>query len=169
MQKPKALTFANFTNVVLIATCCVVMYSAWQRVYRPGTPVAPAQGYQVGDAAPEIEGVRYDVRPRTVVLALSSTCKFCAEDAAFYKALSQSRSLRNFQLVVVGTEHATTLSDYLRGLEINSDHLASVPTGALRVSGTPVIILVDSAGRVTSQWVGALRGREGQVETAIGS
>lgn len=169
MPKPQSLTFANFTNAVLIATCCVVMYSVWQRAYRPGTPGALVQGYQAGDVAPEIDGVRYQVRPLTVILALSSTCKYCAEDADFYKALSQARTQRNFQLVVVGTEQPTTLTEYLRGLEINSDHLASVLPGTLRISGTPAIILVDSGGRVTSQWVGALRGRESQVEAAIGS
>lgn len=169
MPKPQSLTFANFTNAILIATCCVVMYSAWQRAYRPSAPGAPIQGYQAGDVAPEIDGVRYQVRPRTVILALSSTCRYCAEDAPFYKALAKARDQRNFQLVVVGTEQSTTLAEYLRGLEITSDHLASVAPGTLRVSGTPAIILVDSGGRVTSQWVGALRGRESQVDAAIGS
>lgn len=75
-----------------------------------------------GDPVPMIESVRYRESRATVVLFLSSQCRFCTESMAFYRGLKKAieDDGANVQMVALSAEPLATLTAYLEqnGLHI---------------------------------------------------
>ena len=94
---------------------------------------------------------------RNLVLMLSNTCHFCTESAPFYQRLVQARTQRDtFRLAAFFPQTVTEGRTYLNGLGVNIDEIKQVSAGAIRIKGTPTLLLVNSAGVVTEEWLGKL-------------
>ena len=103
---------------------------------------------------PDIDWTKSD---KNVVLMLSNTCHFCTESAPFYKRLVQEQTQRgNFRLTAVLPQPVSDGQKYLNGLGVEINEIKQLSPGAIRVSGTPTILLVNSAGVVTEEWLGKL-------------
>jgi thioredoxin-related protein len=94
---------------------------------------------------------------KTLVLVLSTTCRFCDDSAPFYKKLTitfPNRQLVRFvavfpQEIETGTKHLADLGVFIG--DVRQSSLSS-----LGVSATPTLILVDATGKVIESWVGKL-------------
>lgn len=94
---------------------------------------------------------------RTMVLALSTTCHFCTESAAFYQQLAKERAtLSNVRLVAVLPQSVTESQQYLSKLGVAVDEIKQLPLDAIGVKGTPTLILADNTGTVSARWLGKL-------------
>jgi hypothetical protein len=98
---------------------------------------------------------------QTVVLALSTTCHYCSESASFYRQLVQKRG--NSRVVVVMPQTVSTGQEYLRKLGVSVDEVKQVSIDSIGVQGTPTLLLVNSSGVITKEWVGKLHA-EGEAE-----
>jgi thioredoxin-related protein len=92
---------------------------------------------------------------KTLLLALSTNCKYCSAGAGFYQRLIDAAS-SNTKFVAVLPQTRENSSQYLKDLKVTIEDIQQVSPSSLGVRGTPTLILVDSTGVVTNSWVGLL-------------
>jgi len=103
---------------------------------------------------PDIDWSKSD---KNLVLMLSNTCHFCTESAPFYQRLVQERTQRDtFRLTAFFPQPVSDGRTYLNGLGVGIDDIRQISPGAIRIRGTPTLLLVNSAGVVTDEWLGKL-------------
>jgi hypothetical protein len=93
---------------------------------------------------------------RTVVLALSTYCRYCTASADFYKRLQVLANERAIAIVAVLPQPADEGKSYLERLGIPISVVKHASLDTLHVSATPTLMLVDSEGQITDSWVGRL-------------
>jgi thiol-disulfide isomerase/thioredoxin len=103
-----------------------------------------------------IPGVDWKANERTLVLALSSGCRFCTESAPFYQRLAQERAqFQNIRFVAVFPEPVEQSRKYLSDLGVTVDEVRQGRLDSIGVAGTPTLIVADANGAV----VASLRGK----------
>lgn len=113
----------------------------------PRTPSA-------GDAL-NLPEINWQKGRQTLLLALSTSCHFCAESAPFYHRLSKERD-DSTRLIALLPQDATEGERYLKQAGVALDEVKQAGLGDLGVRGTPTLILADENGRVITAWEGKL-------------
>jgi len=110
--------------------------------------------FHAGDKLPirEIDLSRSD---RTLILVLSEGCRFCSENAPFYRQLVRECRARNISTAAALPQDISEGQEYLKRLGVAVDEVRQVNIGALRLR-TPMLILVNKDGTVISSWLGML-------------
>jgi len=160
MARSKTALFEHGANLLTMATCvfgCWILWHMYQSVGAPGATTNPAvEGLTV-----EVPGYDFKRSDATVVITLSSTCKYCTESLPFLASLFTSQVLRERGIAVIATSLETeeSLRTYLgvHGLEV--EHVYSVSPDMLWVRQTPAVSIVDSGGRVVRIWRGLITKR----------
>ena len=94
---------------------------------------------------------------KNLILILSNTCRFCTESAPFYKRLVQEQTQRGtFYLTALFPQPVSDGQKYLHELGVDINEIKQLSPGAIRIRGTPTVLLVNSAGVVTEEWLGKL-------------
>jgi len=83
------------------------------------------------------------------------TCHFCSESGPFYQSLEQQKP-SDVGLIAVLPQEVEESRDYLSKLGLKTSDVIQSSLGAIGVSGTPTILLVDNNGRLTASWAGKL-------------
>jgi hypothetical protein len=104
----------------------------------------------------EIPGVNWSGSRQTLVLALSTHCRFCAGSAGFYRQAGHLAKANVVRIVAVLPEPTNEASLYLERLEVPVSLVTQVPLGRLHVSATPTLMIVNSEGEITDSWIGQL-------------
>lgn len=125
-------------------------------VNRPATSGKQAQ---IGEKI-NLPDVDWQKNGRTLLLALSTTCRFCAEGAPLYQKIVKERD-RNLRVVAVFPQSVTDAEGYLDRLGVAVDEVKQTSFTEIGVNATPTMILVDDKGAVTDTWVGVLPENEG--------
>ena len=115
-----------------------------------GRTLGPLSGYDWGSYS------------KTLVIAIRTGCPYCDASMPFYRRLGErerSSRLRAHLLLVMPNDPATG-AQYLAKGGLDSQSIFGQSLGALRVSGTPTLLLLDSGGRVERTWVGQLTAKE---------
>jgi hypothetical protein len=92
----------------------------------------------------------------TLLLALSSQCRFCTESAEFYQALLKKRTAE-LRVIAVMPQDLETSREYLTRLGLYVDEIRQASLVSIGVAGTPTILIVNEQGEVTDAWRGKLR------------
>lgn len=104
-----------------------------------------------------IPNVDVSKKDQTLILALKKGCKYCTESAPFYQRLfKEIEEHGKTQLVIVSPNEQQDARSYLADLGLNPNLIVQLPLNSIQVKGTPTLLLVDSKGKLTSQWVGKL-------------
>lgn len=98
----------------------------------------------------------WSAQPKTIVLALQTTCRFCNESTPFYKRLVESVRDKNIKIVAVFPQSVEESTAYLNQLGLSGLEIKQAPISALDTSGTPTLIITNQKGEVTSFWIGKL-------------
>lgn len=94
---------------------------------------------------------------RHVVLVLQKGCHFCTESAPFYKRLIGALAKRtDVQLIAALPQSVGESRQYLDGLGVAVNDVKQADPSSVGATGTPTLLLVDKAGKVTDVWVGKL-------------
>ena len=93
---------------------------------------------------------------KNVVLALSTTCRFCTESAGFYRELSRECKKQHIHLVAVLPQPVDEAEAYLKGESVEVDEIKQASFAGLQVSGTPTLLIIDNKGVVKNVWYGKL-------------
>ena len=94
---------------------------------------------------------------RTLVMAISASCRYCTESAPFYKHLAAEISKHpSTRLVTVLPQSTEAGRKYLSELGVIIEDVRQLPLNAMGVAGTPTLMLVDKEGTVKKVWIGKL-------------
>jgi hypothetical protein len=154
----KFFRWANFTANLLIIIA--VLLFAGFAVHKYGlnkTPInQPALTTPVIGSSISLAGVNWAGKPKTLILALQTQCRFCNESAPFYKRLIESAQAKHVRLIAVFPTSAEAGSKHLRELGLAIEEVKQSPLSSLQVGGTPTLILANDKGEIAKFWVGKL-------------
>jgi thioredoxin-related protein len=143
-------------NIAIIVVAILLSAVIIQRYLLPSSSrperVQPVIGKQMN-----LSDVNWASQPKTLVLALSTTCHFCNESAPFYKRLIENVKGRNVKLIAVFPTDAEKGRAHLKELGLADIEVKQSPLANMQVSGTPTLILTDEKGEVTNYWLGKLQ------------
>lgn len=148
------------TNVAILCVCGLL---AWTMItHRSIDPrsifVRNGHAHLVGTLVPAIHGYSWSSRRLTLVLAIRKDCQFCHDSLPFYKRLSELEKNYGLQahLLAVMPDDATLAAADLQSAGISVESVYNQPLDAIRITGTPTLLLVDASGRVKREWYGRL-------------
>jgi hypothetical protein len=149
------ISLDTLTNLVLITTCVAVTTVVIERYRSPGADARVA--YTIGEKMGSASTINYASAERTLVMFLRDGCHFCTESMPFYRQLARDRASNEpFRIVVATPNDVGVARSYLANNAFAVDDIQQIRPGALKVSGTPTLILVDRTGIVHGYWRGKL-------------
>jgi len=106
---------------------------------------------------------------KNLIIALGSKCGFCAASVPFYRQLATSAP-SNLTILAAFREDSPTAESFLRSRNLDLQALGGIDFSALKIAGTPAILLVDGNGKLLDFWLGYLTPDvEQEVKRAIGA
>jgi thioredoxin-related protein len=124
--------------------------------------IQPGQAVQIKD-------FDWHRKQHTLVLALQTTCRYCAESAVFYQQLLRNQDFADWQAVAVLPQDVDKSKAYMQSQGYFVHNVRQMDLGSLGVIGTPTLFLVDQRGKLERRWVGKLAvAQEEEVTTALG-
>jgi hypothetical protein len=91
----------------------------------------------------------------TLVLALSTQCRFCTESVPFYRRLLARARELNINVIVLMPQPETDARTYLKEHALDVSRLHRLDTST-NISGVPTVIALNSSGVIKHIWVGKL-------------
>lgn len=157
--------FTEVTANVVIVCALVLGGGVWlYRTMHPA-PINTGSNPPPGTAI-TLPGVDWGAHPSTLVIAISTLCPHCENEAAFYSDLTRSK--HRSPVVVVMPQQQQTAQSFLDEHHINPTNTISADLRNLQVRATPTIVLVSSSGVVKQTWVGELNDKQKtEVSSAI--
>jgi len=140
---------------LLLASVLAILYLGTQLARKPRAPQPHSPAYSANEALNKPLPVSLGSRERALLVVVSTRCRYCLQSLPFYRSL-QGVDPGRTKLVVVGTESKEALQQFAREGNLGSYAVESVPGGYFKTAFTPLMILVDSRGRVLRSWAGAL-------------
>lgn len=139
---------------VLLGVVLVDRYLLSSDLPKPDAPQAmqikPGSKLSFPDAAWEKSG-------KTLLLVLSTTCRYCNESAPFYQQLAQRKGSReDVRIMAILPQSPDEARKYLGDHGITVDQVKQAALGDVHAKGTPTLIMVDKTGSVIESWVGKL-------------
>ena len=156
-------TLERLSRIVFILACLALIAVAVLRVRQelaPRARLTPAVSSVDGAVIANPEGVSYAAARATLMIAVRSTCRFCAESLPFYKRLSALRQTGHLQLVVLSTESKAATAQFIAQADVHADAVVQDENGLIPVKGTPMLLLVTGDGTVIKSWLGRLDARQ---------
>jgi hypothetical protein len=147
-------TIANIA--VIIAAVALVAFLGQQEWIRHNLP-SMATARTLEGKTIHLPGVQLAAQSRTLVIAISTQCRFCRDSEPFYKELAE-KSTSHVKLIAVLPQPQSEAEQYVRQAIGPSVQVVSTPLNSLGVTGTPTLLLIDGSGRVQKAWVGKLDG-----------
>jgi hypothetical protein len=150
------------TNIaVLLVAIAVLSVLAIAVFTRPPAPnLSP--GLEKGRVIGQLPNVDYRSSDQTLLIMLNTNCSYCRESLPLYRKIVDAQPQRNQSLRVIAVfpNSEDQVGKYLKENQLTVDSVAGVDFQALRVSGTPTMVLVNNRGEVKDFWTGKLDDRE---------
>lgn len=140
------------TNVAILVTCAVLVTV----VIRGGLTARPSDlplGPAAGDRLAAIDGLVLAAHDHTLLLVLSSQCRFCTESMPFYRRLLDRREART-QVVVASTESVAVTAAYLASHDVEVDRILEVAPDEIGTTATPTLLELSRSGEILEVMVG---------------
>lgn len=115
------------------------------------SPVSP-----LGKALP-LENIDWKANQKTLVIYLSTTCKYCKESIPFYQRLVKENADKSVKLIAVFSQPEKEAKEYLKANSIGITDVQNASLASVGVRGTPSILLVNGEGVVSEYWRGRLQ------------
>lgn len=147
----KRIEIAANVAIVIVALAAISIFARnfWARPAQPHHTIATGTKFDLKDE-------NWQTSRKSVVLALSTTCRFCTESAGFYRELSQECKKQHIHLVAVLPQPVNEAKAYLQGESVAVDEVKQASFAGLQVSGTPTLLIIDDKGIVKNVWYGKL-------------
>ena len=162
------ITQGAFVLMCLAVTAAGLQYIIGARNTTP--KAAPSLGITTGSQLPKAELFNPTGKAASLILALSTECRFCTESLPFYQELTQLDPIRSgrVQLSIGSAQPIDEMRLYLKEHGLGVAYILGLRPTGLRIAGTPTIVLADSRGLVLNVWRGLLnRDRQKDVVGAV--
>jgi hypothetical protein len=93
--------------------------------------------------------------PRTLILALQTSCGFCNRSAPFYRRLVENAG-KNVRILAVIPGRIDANRAHMEKLGLQNLEVVAGSLDSISVDATPTLLLVNKRGEVTDSWVGML-------------
>jgi thioredoxin-related protein len=144
-------------NILVIIVALALGGILIQKYFLKGVPSKQLDQQQpIVGAQMALSDVNWSGQPKTLILALQTSCHFCNESAPFYKRILESVKNKNVKIVAVFPTAIEEGKAHLTELGLNNIEVKQSPLNAIQVSGTPTLILTNEKGEITDTWVGKL-------------
>jgi peroxiredoxin len=164
-SKPKPKVIVDWLASLAMIAASIVLIRVNMSGRRAGPPPF-APPYKVGDTVSASDGIGFKTAPKTLLVWLSSQCKYCQESVPFYQRLTKTQ--RGTRMVAVSYERRAAVQEFLDRHELKFDGVFSEPALAKRLRGTPEILLVGQDSTVLRLWMGKLSPTaESEVEAVV--
>ena len=152
---------------MIVASVALVSAAASFQWRGPRGRPTDSPTYTVGEQFVALPGVTLTDAPKTLVMFLRSTCRYCTDSVPFYRRLIDRTS--RTPVVAVSFEPEETLRSYLAEHGLRPDRVVSASRGSLRLTATPTLLLVSASGRIEKIWRGLQRTeKEAEILLATG-
>ena len=162
-------SIANVAIIITSALLCAVLIKN-SLLPRASTEASNTKAVATSDTKPPrasiqigtiitLAGIDFAKNERTLLFALSTTCRFCTESAELYKKLEKERS-SNMRFVAVLPQPIVDGQKYLSSLGVRVDEVRQAQLNSIGLRGTPTLMLIDDKGAVSDYWVGKLNNDE---------
>ncbi len=143
------------TNLAVLALCitigAVLIRARQPQKISTSTP----SDVRKGQVFPAIENVNYDAADRTLVLALSTQCKFCRESLPFYRKLLSTYS-HSSQVAIIFPNSDNEVREFVERAKLSAHAIGGQDFSKFHIDGTPTLVLVGHDGKVRESWTGEL-------------
>ncbi|MBZ5503922.1 MAG: redoxin family protein [Acidobacteriia bacterium] len=156
----KVETGANYA-IILVSLVIAVVLVRSHLLQRPENPRQISAGTRFA-----LRDVDWRGNERNVVFAISATCHFCTESAAFYRELSRLCKLHNVRTIAILPQPPEAAKEYTKSLGVEFDEVLQARLSELEIYGTPTLLFVDNQGVVRNVWIGKLPNRAEKEVTA---
>jgi hypothetical protein len=140
-----------------------VIVAFLSQTYLQRSTEATPQIFQKGDQMPAVAGVDLRDANQTLFVVVRESCRFCTESMPLYKKLSelvQNPPYKNkLQIAILTPDPQPDARKYLLTHEVQVNKVASIGPDqlrALRITGTPTLILTRRTGFIEGVWRGKL-------------
>lgn len=122
----------------------------------------------IGKSVP-LENINWKDNKTTLVLYISTKCRFCTESGPFYQRLVKENSKNDIKIIAVLPQSEEEGRKYLKDLGVEmSEVYSSKKLAAIGVTATPTLLLIDNSGSVSETWRGKLSSdKETEVLTKV--
>jgi thioredoxin-related protein len=152
----KVELFANIAIIVVAILLAVVLVNRYILARFPQPNAVPEVQIRPGMKL-SFPDVAWEKSRKTLLLVLSTNCKYCTESAPFYQQLVARKGSRDdIRIVAVLPQKRDEAQKYLGDHGITVDQIRQAPPGAAYAKGTPTLIMVDSTGSIIESWMGKL-------------
>ena len=156
----KKSTLDTVANIAIIVTCAVALALMVNRYFfnKPAPPPGAPPQAEVGEQFDQLRQVVPAGSQKALVVAVSPTCHFCNDSMPFYKRLIDERNQKGSAVKIIAAVPADAAkaeeAQKFAAAGAQPDGMVTVDFGAIKVPGTPTILLVDNQGKVLNVWVG---------------
>ncbi len=155
-SKPGILqNVANIATILVSVLLSVVLIKVFL-IPQTGRPPMAAPSLVGLNMKQSLPGVDWAKNQRTLVLALSTQCHYCTDSAPFFQKI-QREAAKNVKMLAVLPQAVEDSRKYLEGEGVHIDDVKQATLSTIGVTGTPTLMLVDSAGKVADVWQGKLQ------------
>jgi thioredoxin-related protein len=161
----KKSTLDTVANIAIILVCAIAAVVLVRTHFFP--PQQQAGGPEKGEQFDQLKAVVPAGSNRALVVAVSPGCHFCNDSIPFYKNLIDQRNQKNSDVKFIAAVPASEKPEEAQQLVAEEtqkfaaggaqpDGMVNVDFAAIKVPGTPTLMLVDNTGKVLDVWVGKL-------------
>jgi hypothetical protein len=144
----------RIANVAIIVAVAVFLTLVIRGNFFPHTPSAQSRSALVGKTI-SVPGIHFSTQRDSLVLGLSTACHFCNESMPFYKGLV-GQLHGSLDVIAVLPQTKSEAEHYLKTAGLSEASVVSSSLDTIGIYATPTLLLVDSTGKVKSEWVGKL-------------
>lgn len=147
----KKLEIGANVAIVIVAVLIAIMFLRNSTGNNSGPQHTISPGMQFA-----LKNVDWRANQKNLVMAVSTTCHYCTESAAFYRRVVAECKQRGVRTVAVLPQSPAEAEAYLKGEGVAVDEVRQAVLPDLEINGTPTLLIVDQSGRVKSVWPGKL-------------
>ncbi len=145
-------------HILLISsTACIVIYTF---TVHSSPSSSDVDVLEIGDSLPRISSYMPSNRTGLILLALSPGCRYCRQSYPFYETLIAMRDQKRSSLPIIAavdTSSSIKLQTLLlEDAGVHTDSLIALPFHSSKIHFVPMIIYLDSHGKIREIWEGML-------------
>jgi thioredoxin-related protein len=158
----KKSTLDTAANIAIILVCAIAAVVLIRNQFFPRQAAAPGNMPQIekGEKYAQLKDVVPAGANRALVVAVQPGCHYCNDSMPFYKRLIDERNQKGspvrFVAAVPSEEAKGQEAQKFSAVGTQPDSMVKLDFGAVKVPGTPTLVLVDNSGKVLNVWVGKL-------------
>ncbi len=153
------INFDRVTNIAVVVAAIVLLLSFARSYFSDPPATFSPEPIKKGSILHEIAGLEFDKSSRTLILALSTTCRYCTQNLPFYKNLAkqiEDGGSSSTRLIALFPESRERVDAYTSVHNLSVSVVTDVNYPELEIPFTPSLILIDSNGEVLHSWDGTL-------------